>query len=169
MIEHANVSLCFDNEALYTRCTENLKIEKPRFYQMNNLVAQHLSTATSSLRFDGALNVTLGEFEANLVPYSRVSACLTSFAPLQGKDDGRQTPSVAEISNGIFSPENFLMNCNPNLGKYMACCLMYRGDVVPKDVGASIATLKTKRLIQFVDWMPTGFKCGICYHPTKFT
>merc|ERR1712146_330701 len=50
-------------------------------------------------------------------------------------------------------------------GKYMACCLMYRGDVVPKDVNASVATIKTKRTIQFVDWSPTGFKCGIIYQP----
>merc|ERR1712196_209063 len=47
----------------------------------------------------------------------------------------------------------------------MACCMMYRGDVVPKDVNAAIATIKTKRTIQFVDWCPTGFKCGINYQP----
>merc|ERR1712166_687830 len=49
--------------------------------------------------------------------------------------------------------------------KVHACCLMYRGDVVPKDVNASVATIKTKRTIQFVDWCPTGFKCGINYQP----
>jgi tubulin alpha len=42
---------------------------------------------------------------------------------------------------------------------------LYRGDVVPKDVGASVATIKTKRTIQFVDWCPTGFKIGINYQP----
>ena len=25
----------------------------------------------------------------------------------------------------------------------MACCMMYRGDVVPKDVNAAVATIKT--------------------------
>ena len=39
------------------------------------------------------------------------------------------------------------------------------GDVVPKDVNAAVATIKTKRTIQFVDWCPTGFKCGINYQP----
>ena len=29
---------------------------------------------------------------------------------------------------------------------------------MPKDVNAAIATIKTKRSIQFVDWCPTGFK-----------
>ena len=43
-------------------------------------------------------------------------------------------------------------------GKYMACCMLYRGDVVPKDVNAAIATIKSKRSVQFVDWCPTGFK-----------
>jgi len=44
----------------------------------------------------------------------------------------------------------------------MACALLYRGDVVPKDVNAAVATIKTKRTISFVDWCPTGFKLGIC-------
>lgn len=42
----------------------------------------------------------------------------------------------------------------------VACCLLYRGDVVPKDVQAAVASIKTKRTIQFVDWCPTGFKVG---------
>lgn len=58
-----------------------------------------------------------------------------------------------------------MAKCDPRHGKYMACCLMYRGDVVPKDVNAAVATIKTKRTIQFVDWCPTGFKCGINYQP----
>merc|ERR1711924_473063 len=33
------------------------------------------------------------------------------------------------------------------------------------DVNAAVATIKTKRTIQFVDWGPTGFKCGINYPP----
>ena len=53
---------------------------------------------------------------------------------------------------------NQMVKCDPRHGKYMACCMLYRGDVVPKDVNAAIATIKTKRSIQFVDWCPTGFK-----------
>lgn len=51
-----------------------------------------------------------------------------------------------------------MVKCDPRHGKYMACCMLYRGDVVPKDVNAAIASIKTKRTIQFVDWCPTGFK-----------
>ena len=47
----------------------------------------------------------------------------------------------------------------------MACCLMYRGDVTPKDVTAAVTTIKNKKTVQFVDWCPTGFKCGINSQP----
>jgi len=40
----------------------------------------------------------------------------------------------------------------------MAICLLYRGDVVPKDVNAAIAAIKATKSVQFVDWCPTGFK-----------
>ena len=59
-----------------------------------------------------------------------------------------------------------MCKCDLRHGKYMACVLMYRGDVVPKDVNAAIATIKTKRTIQFVDWDPTSFTVGIIdYRP----
>jgi len=61
-----------------------------------------------------------------------------------------------------------MVKCDPRDGKYMACCLLYRGDVVPKDVNAAVQTIKTKRTIQFVDWCPTGFKLGICNEPPAF-
>ena len=51
-----------------------------------------------------------------------------------------------------------MVKCDPRNGKYMAICLLYRGDVVPRDVNASIAKLKKQSTIQFVDWCPTGFK-----------
>ena len=47
----------------------------------------------------------------------------------------------------------------------MACCLMYRGDIVPKVVNAAVATINTKRTIQFVDWCATGFKFSTNYQP----
>ena len=72
---------------------------------------------------------------------------------------------MSEITNACFEPCNQMVKCDPRHGKYMACCMLYRGDVVPKDVNAAIATIKTKRSIQFVDWCPTGFKVGINYQP----
>jgi tubulin alpha len=110
--------------------------------------------------------VDVNEFQTNLVPYPRIHFMLSSYAPVISAEKAyHEQLSVAEITNSAFEPSSMMAKCDPRHGKYMACCLMYRGDVVPKDVNAAVATIKTKRTIQFVDWCPTGFKCGINYQP----
>uniref|UniRef100_A0A4W5MDN1 Tubulin, alpha 7 like n=1 Tax=Hucho hucho TaxID=62062 RepID=A0A4W5MDN1_9TELE len=105
-------------------------------------------------------------FQTNLVPYPRIHFPLVTYAPVISAEKAyHEMLSVAEITNACFEPANQMVKCDPRHGKYMACCMLYRGDVVPKDVNAAIATIKTKRTIQFVDWCPTGFKVGINYQP----
>jgi len=162
LLEHTDVAFILDNEAIYDICKKSLDIERPTYTNLNRLIAQVISSLTASLRFDGALNVDINEFQTNLVPYPRIHFMLCSYAPvLSAAKAYHETLSVAELTNAAFEPQNMMAKCDPRHGKYMACCLMYRGDIVPKDVTASVATIKTKRTIQFVDWCPTGFKCGI--------
>ena len=47
--------------------------------------------------------------------------------------------SVAEITMSVFKPAAMYVMCEPRQGKYVAGCLMYRGDVIPKGVNASVA------------------------------
>jgi tubulin alpha len=155
-----------DNEAVYDICRRSLDIERPTYTNLNRLVAQVISSLTASLRFDGALNVDITEFQTNLVPYPRIHFMLSSYAPVISAEKAyHEQLSVAEITAAAFEPANMMAKCDPRHGKYMATCLLYRGDVVPNDAHAAVATLKTKRTIQFVDWCPTGFKLGICYQP----
>ncbi|XP_070177427.1 tubulin alpha-2/alpha-4 chain-like isoform X2 [Littorina saxatilis] len=165
-LEHSDCAFMVDNEAIYDICRRNLDIERPTYTNLNRLIAQIVSSITASLRFDGALNVDLTEFQTNLVPYPRIHFPLATYAPVISAEKAyHEQLSVAEITNACFEPANQMVKCDPRHGKYMACCMLYRGDVVPKDVNAAIATIKTKRTIQFVDWCPTGFKVGINYQP----
>ena len=159
---------CFmvDNKAIYDICHGNLAIERPAYTNLNRLIGQIVSSVTASLRFDGALNVDLTEFQTNLIPYPRIHFPLGTYASVISAEKAyHKQLSVSEITNACFEPANQMVKCDPRHGKYMACCLLYRGDLVPKDVNAAIATIKTKRTIQFVDWCPTGFKVGINYQP----
>lgn len=143
-----------------------------------------MSSITASLRFDGSLNVDLNEFQTNLVPFPRIHFPLATYAPIvSSAKAGHEANSVSELTFSCFEPNNQMVKCDPRQGKYMACALLYRsvppsfrdsahavrrGDVVPKDVNSAVATIKTKRTIQFVDWCPTGFKVRRCraYVPT---
>merc|ERR1719348_2631545 len=35
-----------------------------------------------------------------------------------------------------------MVKCDPRHGKYMSCCVLYHGDVVPKDVNQAIAKVQ---------------------------
>lgn len=89
---------------------------------------------------------------------------LATYAPINSTEKAyHEQLSVAEITNACFEPANQMVKCDPCHGKYMACCLLYHGNVVHRDASASIATIKTKHSIQFLDWCPIGFKVGINY------
>jgi len=162
MLEHTDCAFMVDNEAIYDICRRNLDIGRPTYINLNRIIAQVISSITASLRFAGALNVDLNEFQTNLVPYPRIHFPLCSYAPIISADKAfHEKFSASELTNAVFEPGNMMVKCDPRHGKYMACCLLFRGDVVPKDVQAAIANIKTRRTIQFVDWCPTGFKVGI--------
>jgi len=167
-LEHSDCSFMVDNEAIYDICRRNLDIQRPNYENLNRLIAQVVSSITASLRFDGSLNVDLNEFQTNLVPYPRIHFPLVSYSPvISAAKASHEANSVMEMTNTCFEPYNQMVKCDPRNGKYMATCLLYRGDVVPKEAHAAVASIKTKRTIQFVDWCPTGFKLGICYQPPQ--
>ena len=107
-----------DNEALYDICRRNLDIERPTYTNLNRLIAQIISSLTASLRFDGALNVDITEFQTNLVPYPRIHFMLTSFAPVISAEKAyHEQLSVAEITMSVFEPASMMATsfCNADI------------------------------------------------------
>jgi len=161
-VEHINVGTILDNEAIYDICRKRLDLQVPAYCNLNRLISQVISSFTVSLRFQGSLNVDMTEFQTNLVPYPRIHFLLSSFAPVIPRSRAtHEVLSVLDITTSAFEPSSMFAKCDPRHGKYMACCLLYRGDVLSQAVSKAVDVIKAKRTIQFVDWSPTGFKVGL--------
>ena len=105
------------------------------------------SLRTASLRFDGALNVDITEFQTNLVPYPRIHFMLTSYAPVISAEKAyHEQLSVAEITMSVFEPASMMVKCDPRHGKYMACCMMYRGRSVRPEGSDSVRPARSEDL-----------------------
>ncbi|KAH8919955.1 alpha1 tubulin [Atractiella rhizophila] len=164
-MEHVDVSFLIDNEAVYDLCRARLNAKLPGMQNVNRLIAQAVSSVTSSIRFEGALNVDLSEFQTNLVPFPRIHYPLMSYAPLLPENNAaHERNSVSEMIAACFDSNSY-MNVRAVEGRYMSCALLFRGDVVPRDANAAVANIKTRKTIRFVDWSPTGFKLGLCASP----
>ena len=85
-LEHCEVSFLVDNQAIYDMCKTNLAVERPTYNNLNRLIAQIISSITASLRFDGAINVDLNEFQTNLVPYPRIHFPMANYSPVISAD-----------------------------------------------------------------------------------
>lgn len=145
-----------------------LAIESPSYLHLNRLISQVVSSITASLRFNGALNVDMNEFQTNLVPYPRIHFPLASYSPfIPIMKAVHEQVTVSDLTSDLFTNENQMVKCDIKSGKFMACCVLYRGDVTPKDVNEAISDVKTRKMLKFVDWSPCGFKIGInCKPPT---
>eukprot|EP01083_Nonionella_stella_P185195 674599_1 len=66
MVDHSDVAFMVDDKA-------NLGIKRSTYTNLNGLFAPCISSVTASLRFNGALNIDLTEFQTNLVCISTYS------------------------------------------------------------------------------------------------
>jgi tubulin alpha len=171
LLDHTDVSLLLDNEALYDICKKNLGIDKPSYAALNVLITKVISSMTAALRFEGELNVDLNEFQTNLVPFPRLHFMTTSLAPILAADkSSTATNKCQTITDACFLPKNFLIKYegfDAAEDKYMAISLCYRGEIKSKQANKTAQWLKNQNKVTFVEWCPTGFKIGLNEHPAE--
>merc|ERR1712025_509134 len=94
LLDHTEVSLVLDNEALYDICKKKLGISTPSYSALNRVVSKVISSMTAALRFEGELNVDLNEFQTNLVPFPRLHFMTTSLAPIISSSKSKTDPKT---------------------------------------------------------------------------
>merc|ERR1712072_1005117 len=165
LLDHTEISVLLDNEAIYEICQKKLDIKKPSYDNLNRLITKTISSMTASLRFEGELNVDLNEFQTNLVPFPRLHFMITSMAPVTTeKKKETSNNEIKAITEQCFAAQNFfakIADFDPEEDKYMAISVNYRGSVKAKKANSTVQWMKTNKKVCFVDWVPTGFKVGL--------
>jgi len=169
LLDHTDVSLVLDNEAIYSICQASLDIKKPSYDNLNRIIAKVISSMTAALRFEGELNVDMNEFQTNLVPFPRLHFMTTSLAPvISAKKSTHESNTCQQITDHSLQAKNFLVKY-PDFDvvedKYMAISLNYRGKVKSQEANQTVQWLKQNNKVSFVEWCPTGFKIGLNAQP----
>merc|ERR1712003_129001 len=165
LLDHTEVSVVLDNEAIYEICQKWLDCKRPSYDNLNRLITKTISSMTASLRFEGELNVDLNEFQTNLVPFPRLHFMITAMSPVtteKKKETARN--DIQGITEECFAAQNFftkIADFDAEEDKYMAISVNYRGSIKAKKANAAVQWMKTNKKVCLVEWMPTGFKVGL--------
>jgi len=161
-------SVCVDNEQCYKLAMRDLGVKRPTYKNVNRIIAKVISSMTASLRFDGELNTDMNDFPTNLVPFPRLHFLTSSIAPcLAAAKKSHEKFDVQTITDMAVNPVNFTIEYPDYVveeDKYMAITMNYRGNIKYGDANTAAQFIKGKKAV-FIDWMPTGIKCGMNDEP----
>merc|ERR1711868_310796 len=154
LLDHTDVSLVLDNEALYEICQKKLDIKRTSYTNLNNIICKVVSSMTAALRFDGELNVDMNEFQTNLVPFPRLHFMTTSLAPVISSAKGdHEAHDCRRITDDCLQPSSFLVkyaDFDVVEDKYMAISLNYRGSIKSQIANSTVQWVKTQGKVSFV-------------------
>ncbi|XP_022175797.1 tubulin beta chain-like [Myzus persicae] len=117
LIGSAQATYLADNRALFDACCGGTSggggaSAAPAYADLNHLVSQIMSGATTGLRFAGRLNADMKKCTANLVPYPKLHFFVPGFAPLtfRGQTDACAY-TVPELATQLFEAVRLQRRC----------------------------------------------------------
>jgi len=182
MRDVVDISLMLDNQAAYKLCENKLNIKQPTFDHVNRLIAQCISSSTTSLRFETQLSSTLMEIVTNMVPTQHYRYPIVSLAPVRARDkQNHETFVEEEIVTELFEAKNVLCDVSHlKQNRYLAAVVLLRGiasknkdtkkdeefarSVEANHVVHALTNLKDgthRSPLKFVPWITSGFKVGL--------
>jgi tubulin alpha len=124
-----DLTLMFDNEAAYRVAETKLKCAKPNYKVLNRMIAQVISSCTTSLRYEAELGAALNEIVTNLVPQPQYRYCSVAYAPVHSKaHSDHESQETAAIIKELFEEHNTMCEMQDlRSNRYIAACVLLRG------------------------------------------
>lgn len=165
MIESNDLTICYDNRALYRILSEELNQEYPLYEDINRLIAFNVANVTRSIRFGGENSCSLEEIKSNLVLYPRQKFIISSNSPWIPKEKAYyQNYSVNDITCQAFRPNSFMASCDIRQRELLACHLNYSGDVNYTEVNNALSYLNLESSLKFINNEPKRLTVNINPH-----
>lgn len=166
MICSTDQTVCFHNESLLDICQNTLKICKPTFCDLNNLISMTMAGITACFRYPGQHNTDLRKLLTNMCPYPRLHFYIPGFAPMNSKcSENYRKITATDIIYQIFDCRNQMTSFDPQDGRYITCAAIFRGLVSSKEIDEQLSAVQEKNKDLFVNWVPNNVKTAICDIP----
>ncbi|CDO67220.1 tubulin epsilon chain, putative [Plasmodium reichenowi] len=136
---------------------KNTSIVKNDYSKMNNIVANVILNLTSSMRFEGSLNVDINEICTNLIPYPFFNFLLSSLSPCIESESIR---TFDHLFKNVLSQNNQMLIANPKDGLSLSMAFLVRGNINISDVTKNVLLIKNN--LNILKYNKDATKIGIC-------
>eukprot|EP01084_Bolivina_argentea_P109904 196335_1 len=156
ILENSDISYTFDNGKLLDFAIKYCKLQHPTYDDLNWILSQILSGATSTLRFhcEPTVNVTLQSFGVCFVPFPRLHFLSLCHSPFFSKRRYEYDSNVNAIIGNLQS--NDVTNVKLEDGKILNVAFVYRSNdenAIDK-MDEYIMNVQQKQADDFVVWIP---------------
>jgi tubulin beta len=163
LVEFADICHVLDNGAYFDLCVANLGIESPTLADLNELVAQDLCGATSSLRFPNQLSGDLRKLVANLVVAPQLKFVSVSSFPIAAAQNTEGPRQLAGLTTAdlIRAQTHWPGRAVAAVGGHrdLASCWSFRGcSVTTKDTYESKPALFKMKSVE----LPEKVTANVC-------
>ncbi|OMJ95053.1 hypothetical protein SteCoe_1587 [Stentor coeruleus] len=161
LINDASFSLAFENSQLKRISKSYLNVIEPKYRNLNQIIALYISALTLPIRTQSQLNISLQELSSSLIPYPTINLLFSSFYPFLPINHSLSIEySILDIIEGSFAKQYFTIDADVYNNKYFSSSMYFRGDISIRYISSILSSIKYKKIVEFIDWCPTGFKCG---------
>lgn len=159
--EFSSCVLPVSNDALLNileyKKMKNTESDKSNYSKMNNIVANVIVNLTSSMRFEGALNVDINEICTNLIPYPFFNFLLSSLSPCVETESIR---TFDHLFKNVLNHNNQMLIANPKDGLNLSMAFLVRGNVNISDITKNV--LQVKKNFKILTYNKDATKIGLC-------
>ena len=170
LLENSDLSLTIQNSQLLQFAKQQCKLQHPTYDDLNFILAQCLSGATSTLRFhcEPTVNTTLLAINTLLVPFPRLHFLSLYHSPFYGNSEAKYNDNASGIINKLL--ENSLAKHKLEDGKMLTASFVYRGsdENAIEMMDDYMQTLQQHMADDFVSWIPSNIRSAFVYDGDNF-
>jgi tubulin alpha len=173
LTDYLDMITCFDNASLNKHSYNIYNSNRINFQDINRVMAQVMSSTTSSTRFEKTRILHLQELQMNMVPFKSLRFLSPSFIHHDPFDDLNFSDKIkfseSNLASSLFEPQNFLNEVNSNMGRFLTSTVLLRGPFSEAEVQGRLTQMRESKIDDFVSWCPTGFGVWVTQRPSLNT
>ena len=154
------------NEALFNIFTNQFKIPKPSYDDINSLISSFMSGVSCGIRFPGEQTTSIRKLATNLVPFHPSHFIIPSYGPITPKETLQyQKITVKDLIRQIFDMSNMMAQCG-RIGRFYSAVTIFRGNCSIEEIDKELIIYKNKDTVYFMEYLSCNLLTFFCDVPT---